>query len=210
MPKNTADENSNHNHLIIEDNSFTVQLTFSDGNCSSSIYLLAFHLCFVSKTLSFCFRITCIHVCWSYCFFMTFGHSKLVKQQKCNYWLGLLSPPSGHFCFTATQLPISASPPTLGNTGLYHRRTRRLVGGLLPPAWKFSGQILLSGQAQAAQSCWMIKKYFNPVKIFRANSIFRTSASCSKFLNNKKYFKTVKNFRATLFFQRKLLKNPEW
>ena len=73
------------NHLIIEENSFTVQLTFSDGNCSSSIYLLAFHLCFVSKTLNFCLQITCIHVCWSYCFFMTFGHSTLVRQQKCNY-----------------------------------------------------------------------------------------------------------------------------
>jgi len=50
MPKSTADENFNHDHLIIGENSFTVQLTFSDGNCSSSIYLLAFHLCFVSKT----------------------------------------------------------------------------------------------------------------------------------------------------------------
>jgi len=49
MPRSTADENSNHNHFIIKD-SFTVQLTFSDGNCSSSIYLLAFHLlCFVSS-----------------------------------------------------------------------------------------------------------------------------------------------------------------
>jgi len=33
MPRSTADENSNHNHLIME-NSFTVQLTFSDGSCS--------------------------------------------------------------------------------------------------------------------------------------------------------------------------------
>jgi len=40
VPRSTADENSNHNHFIIED-SFTVQLTFSDGSCSSSIYLLA-------------------------------------------------------------------------------------------------------------------------------------------------------------------------
>jgi len=70
MPKSTADENFNHDHLIIGENSFTVQLTFSDGNCSSSIYLLAFHLCFVSKTWSFCLQITYIHVCWSYCFFM--------------------------------------------------------------------------------------------------------------------------------------------
>jgi len=40
VPRSTADGNSNHNHLIIEEDSFTVQLTFSDGNCSSSIYLL--------------------------------------------------------------------------------------------------------------------------------------------------------------------------
>jgi len=51
------------NPPLIEEDSFTVQLTFSDGNCSPSIYLLAFHLCFVSKTLSFCLQITCIHVC---------------------------------------------------------------------------------------------------------------------------------------------------
>ena len=68
VPRGTADENSNHNHLIIEKDNFTVQLTFSDGNCSSSIYILAFHLRFVSKRLSFCLQITCIHVCWSYCF----------------------------------------------------------------------------------------------------------------------------------------------
>jgi len=28
VPRSTADENSNHNHLTIEENSFTVQLTF--------------------------------------------------------------------------------------------------------------------------------------------------------------------------------------
>jgi len=68
VPRSAADEKSNHNHFIIVEDSFTVQLTFSDGNCSSSIYPLAFQLCFVSKTLSFCLHITCIHVCWSYCF----------------------------------------------------------------------------------------------------------------------------------------------
>jgi len=46
-----------------------VQLTFSDGNCCSSIYLLAFHLCFVSKTLSFCLQSTCVHVCCTAHFF---------------------------------------------------------------------------------------------------------------------------------------------
>jgi len=64
VPRNTADENSHHNHLIVEENSFTVQLTFNDGNCSSSIYLLAFHPCFVSKTLSF----ACIYKLHTYVF----------------------------------------------------------------------------------------------------------------------------------------------
>ena len=83
VPRRTADENSNHNHFIIED-SFTVQLAFSEGNCSSSIYLLAFHLCFVSKTL-FLF-VNYMHTCLLIIlFFMTFGHSKLVRQHKCNY-----------------------------------------------------------------------------------------------------------------------------
>jgi len=65
VPTSTVDDNSNHNHFIIEEDSFTVQLTFSDENFSSSIYLLAFHLCFVSKTPSFCLQITCIglHIC---------------------------------------------------------------------------------------------------------------------------------------------------
>jgi len=57
MPRRTADENSNPNHLIMEENNFTVQLAFSDGNCSSSIYLLAFHLCFVSITLIFVYKL---------------------------------------------------------------------------------------------------------------------------------------------------------
>jgi len=39
------------------------------------------------------------------------------------------------------------------------------------------------------------------LKIFRANSVFRASASCSKTLNDKKYFNTVKNPMATLFFR---------
>jgi len=40
------------------------------------------------------------------------------------------------------------------------------------------------------------------LKNFRANSVFRASASCSNILNDKKYmFNTVKNSRATLFFR---------
>jgi len=38
------------------------------------------------------------------------------------------------------------------------------------------------------------------LKIFRANSVFRATASSSKILNHKIYFSTVKISRATLFF----------
>ena len=39
------------------------------------------------------------------------------------------------------------------------------------------------------------------LKNFRASSVFRASASCSKILNDKTYFNTVKHFRANLFFR---------
>jgi len=39
------------------------------------------------------------------------------------------------------------------------------------------------------------------LKNVRANSVFRASASCSKFLKDKKYFNTVKNFRANSVFR---------
>jgi len=63
-----------------------------------------------------------------------------------------------------------ASPP--GKT-YSHRRTRRGVGE--------------GGRPQG-------------LKNFRANSVFRARASCSKILNDEKYFNTVKKSRATLFF----------
>jgi len=49
------------------------------------------------------------------------------------------------------------------------------------------------------------------LKNFRAHSVFRASASCSKILNVKSIFNTVKIFRAHAVFQgkRRLLKNPE-
>jgi len=49
------------------------------------------------------------------------------------------------------------------------------------------------------------------LKNFRANSVFRASASWPKILNDKKYLNTVKIFRAPSVFQgkRKLLKSPE-
>jgi len=82
LPRSTAD--ANHNHFIMEEDSFTVQLTFSDGNCSSSIYLLAVHLfCFQNTKFLFTnYMHTCLLIIL---FFMTFGHIKLVRQQKCNY-----------------------------------------------------------------------------------------------------------------------------
>jgi len=55
-----------------------------------------------------------------------------------------------------------------------HRRTRRGAGGAASPPG---------------------------LKSFRANSVFRATASYSKILNNKIYFSTVKNSRATLFFR---------
>ena len=39
------------------------------------------------------------------------------------------------------------------------------------------------------------------LKNFRANFVFRATASSSKILNNKIYFSTAKNSRATLFFR---------
>jgi len=49
------------------------------------------------------------------------------------------------------------------------------------------------------------------LKNFRANSVFRATASSSKILNNKIYFSTVKSFKGNSVFQgkRRLLKNLE-
>jgi len=41
------------------------------------------------------------------------------------------------------------------------------------------------------------------IEKFRANSVYRTSSSCSKILKDKKYFNTVKIFRANYVFQGK-------
>jgi len=126
VPRRTADENSNYDHFIIEEGSFTVQLTFSDGNCSSSIYLLTFHLCFVSKLQSFCLQITCIHICWSYCFYDIWS-LKVSKTKEMQLLTGssiALQPPiSGsplpNHPFLLHRPPgASFSPPTLGTTGL--------------------------------------------------------------------------------------------
>jgi len=81
---------------------------------------------------------------------------------------------------------------------LVHRRTRR-GGGSSPPGLKI---FRANSVFRASANCSKIlndKKYFNTMKNFRATLFFRASASCSKFLNDKKYFNTAKNFRATLF-----------
>jgi len=71
---------------------------------------------------------------------------------------------------------------------------------------------MFSGQAQSCAKFLNDKNYFNTVKNFRANSVFGTSASCSKILNDEKYIvSTVKNFRENSVFQGKckLFKNAE-
>jgi len=131
VPRSTADENSSHNYFIIEEDSFTVQLTFSDGNCSSSIYFLAFHLSFAPKTKVFVYKLHA-YMFVDHAVFYHFGHLKLLRQQKCNHKVGLLSPPNrsfllhrpptAHFCFTSPleflTVPREAVPPTLGTTVL--------------------------------------------------------------------------------------------
>jgi len=79
--------------------------------------------------------------------------------------------------------------------------------GLPPPGLK---NFRANSVFRASASCSKFlndKKYFNPVKNFRANSVFRTSASCSKFLN----IQNSENFQGNPVFQHKckLLKNPE-
>jgi len=78
VTRSTADENSNHNHLIVEENSFTVQLTLV---METAVHQL-FHL-FCCQNAKFLFT-NYVHTCLLIIlFFMTFGHSKLVRQQKC-------------------------------------------------------------------------------------------------------------------------------
>jgi len=56
----------------------------------------------------------------------------------------------------------------------------------------------------------MVKNIFSTVKNFRANSVFRASACCSKILKDKKYFNAVKRFRAALFLgQAQVVQNSE-
>ena len=72
-----------------------------------------------------------------------------------------------------------------------HRRTRR--GS--PPAWKFSGQLCFSGQAQVDQKSWMQKGYSVQWK-FSGQALFFTQAqSCSKILNGKKYIRYSETFQ---------------
>ena len=108
---------------------------------------------------------------------------------------------------------VTANPTCLNNLcTLTHRRTRRGSRGCgTPPDLKI---FRVNSVFIASASCSKIltaNSIFNTVKIFRANSVFRASVGCSKILNVKSIFHTVKNFRTHAVFQgkRKLLRNPE-
>ena len=101
-------------------------------------------------------------------------------------------------------------------------------GGSCPPCVKSSGQTVFR-ESSSCSNILKDKQYFNTVKNFRANYVFkgkrrlfqilndkkyifntvnsrhtlffRASTSCSKVLNVKTIFNTVKMFRATLFFR---------
>jgi len=93
-----------------------------------------------------------------------------------------------------------------------HRRTRRGAGGTAaPPGLKHFRAHSVFRASASCSKILNVESIFNTVKIFRTHSVFRASASCSKILNVKSIFDTVKNFRAHAVFQgkRKLLKNPE-
>jgi len=84
-------------------------------------------------------------------------------------------------------------------SGHNHRRTRR--GSAAAPGLKnFRGNSVF--RTSGSCSKFLNEKYIQRSEIFRATLFFRASASCSKFLNDKKYiFNTVKIFRATLFLR---------
>jgi len=104
--------------------------------------------------------------------------------------------------YQGAAIPITVPGGTYA--GARHRRTRRGVGkGARPPSLKI---FRANSVFRASVSCSKIlndKKYiFNTVKNSRATLFFKASASCSKILNDKRYiFNTVKNSRATLFFK---------
>jgi len=67
---------------------------------------------------------------------------------------------------------------------------------------------------RARSSCSKIlkdKKYFNTVKLFRANSVFQGKRRLFKILNDKKYIFSTVNSGHTLFLRasHKLLTSPE-
>jgi len=84
-------------------------------------------------------------------------------------------------------------------------------GATAPPAWKFSGQTLFSGQVQAAKKSWMIKKKYSTQWIQGTLCFSGQAQVAPKSWMVKNIFNTVKHFRANSVFQgkRKLLKNPE-
>ena len=83
-----------------------------------------------------------------------------------------------------------------------HRRTRRGVGRAPPPPG--FGNLKASSVFRTSATWSKIlnnKKYLNTVKNSRATLFFRASASCSKILNNKKYIFSTVNSGPPLFFR---------
>jgi len=78
--------------------------------------------------------------------------------------------------------------------------------------WKILGQTLFLRASASCSKFLNDKKYFNTVKIFRANSVFEGKCKVAqKSRMIKAIFNTVKHFRANSVSQGKckLLKNPE-
>jgi len=81
-------------------------------------------------------------------------------------------------------------------------------GGCSTPAWRISGIILLSGQAQVAHNSWMIKNISIQWKI-SGQLCFSAQAQVAQMLNDKKYAFS-KWIQGTLFFRASAsCSNPE-
>ena len=98
---------------------------------------------------------------------------------------------------------IKSMVPKLSLITYHHRRTRR--GAAAPPGLKnFRANSVF--RATASSSKLLINKiYFSTVKNSRATLFSRASAGYSKLQNNKKYIQYSENFQG----KRNLLKNPE-
>ena len=94
-----------------------------------------------------------------------------------------------------------------------HRRTGRGVGEGCRPLGLNNFRANSVFRASATRSKILNdKKYIHYSEKFQGNSVFRASATRSKILNDKKYIHYTEKFQGNSVFQgkRKLLKNPEW